>query len=327
MKPRQRMIASLSMQEPDDFVPVWEIEFHLFNKYASKKMIHSTEYTKLTKAEQDKALHVNAEIMIEVAKKVGLSGLSNIGEYWEVAPGAPAPMWLPPEDSRRFLPMLKKAAGDDIFVMGWCHPLVLIPEAGDYVEFAYMLFDQPDKIDEIAKEKYVKGMELARIARDAGADGLCAPADIADTRGMYFTQEQLDRYFFPYLKRWADDVRDMGMKSILHTDGNIYEILDKIANSGVNGLQAIDPIAGMDIVEVKKRAGDKLCLIGNIHLGLLQNGPIADIKKEVKRVCEGCKKGGGFVLGATNAVFEEIPAENYQAMIDAGREFGSYKKK
>lgn len=324
MKPRERMIAALSMRPPDDYVPVWEIEFHLFDAFSSRKMVHSAAYTKLTKAEQDKALRLNADIMVEVALKEGLCALSNIGPYWEVAPGHPAPMWLPPEDSARFLGILKQAAGDDIFIFEWCQAMVLIPEADDYVEFAYMLFDQPEKVDELARQKFATGMEIAKRARDAGADGLCAPCDIADTRGQYFTREQLERYFLPYLQKWSAEVRRMGLKSVLHTDGNIDDILEDIAASGVDGLQAIDPIAGMDIVRVKEQIGDRVCLCGNIDLGLLQNGPMDAITAQTKEICRKCKPGGGFVLGATNAVFEEIPAEHYRAVIRAGKEYGSY---
>jgi uroporphyrinogen decarboxylase len=324
MKPRERMIAALSLKQPDDFVPVWEIEFHLFDKFSSRKMIHSTEYTKLTKVEQEKALYLNAEIMVEVALNEGLCGLSNIGGYWEVAPGHPAPMWLPPEDSAKFLSILKKTAGDDIFIFEWCQAMILIPEADDYVEFAYTLYDQPEKVDEMAREKYTTGMEIAKRARDAGADGLCAACDIADTRGQYFTKEQLDRFFLPYLRKWSSEVDKLGLKSVLHTDGNIVEILEDIASSGINGLQSIDPIAGMDILKVKDQIGDRVCLCGNIDLGLLQNGPVEAITEQTKKVCQHCKTGGGFALGATNAVFEEIPSEHYRAMIRAGREYGSY---
>ena len=324
MKPRQRFINALSMQESDDFVPAWEIEFHLFNKASEQKMVVSEEYVKLTSSEKDTALRKNAEIMVDVARRLGLSALSNIGPYWEVAPGTSAPMWLPPEDSQRFLPLLRKAAGDEIAIVEWCQAMILMPEADDYVEFAYKLFDAPDDVDTMAGEKYAAGIEIAKRARDAGADALCAACDIADNKGMYFSPEQLDRYFMPYLRQWCDEVHKMDMKTILHSDGDLSQALDKLADTELDALQAIDPVAGMDIVEVKQKVGDKLCLCGNINLSLLLSGPIEAIRDEVKRVCLGCKASGGFVLGATNAVFEEIPLSHYQAMLEAGREFGKY---
>jgi len=324
MKPRERMIAALEHREPDDYCPVWEIEFHLFDAVSCGRLVVSDEYSKLSPAEREKALRNNAEVMVSAAKKIGLSALSNLGPYWEIAPGKPAIMWLPREDSKKFLPILRQAAGDEIFIMEWCPAMIFIPEADNYLEFAYKLFDKPEEVDEMARRQYENGIEIAKRARDAGADGLCAACDIADNKGMYFNPQQLDRFFMPYLEKWSAEVKAMGLKTVLHSDGNLTSVLDKLAATELDGLQAIDPVAGMDIVEVKKRVGDKLCLCGNIDLGLLQRGPKMAIEQEVKRVCEGCKDGGGFVLGATNAVFAEIPIDNYRTMIEAGRKYGSY---
>jgi len=323
MKPRERMYRTLSLQEPDQ-VPVWEIEFHLFNHLTSSRMVYSQEYTRLSTAEKDRALHRNAEIMVEVALREGLSALSNIGPYWEIAPGVPAPMWLPPEDSARFLPLLRRVAGDELFIIEWCPALILMPEADCYVEFAYKLHDAPEEVDEMARRKLEAGLEIAARARDAGADGLVAACDIADNMGMYFNPGQMERFFYPYLRRWSAAVKEMGMKSILHSDGDITPALESLADSPLDALQAIDPVAGMDIVRVKQQVGARLCLCGNLDLGLLQNGPIEAIEAEVRRICQACKPGGGFVLGATNAVFEEIPLEHYRAMIAAGRRYGRY---
>ncbi len=42
----------------------------------------------------------------------------------------------------------------------------------------------------------------------------------------------------------------------------------------------------------------------------------------VRELIEGCREGGGFVLSACNVIFKGIPAENYQAMVDARRKYG-----
>ena len=65
MKPRERMIAALDLLEPDDYCPVWEIEFHLFDAVSSGKLVVSEAYTRLSPAEQENALHTNAEVRIE----------------------------------------------------------------------------------------------------------------------------------------------------------------------------------------------------------------------------------------------------------------------
>jgi len=65
----------------------------------------------------------------------------------------------------------------------------------------------------------------------------------------------------------------MGAYCIKHSDGNLMKILDMIIETGIDGINPIDPIAGMDIQKIKKMYGGSVCIIGNIDCGnLLTNG-------------------------------------------------------
>ena len=49
--------------------------------------------------------------------------------------------------------------------------------------------------------------------------------------------------------------------------------MDDIVETNIDGLNPMEPVAGMDIGEVKQKYGDRICLIGNIDCGnLLSNG-------------------------------------------------------
>jgi uroporphyrinogen decarboxylase len=111
--------------------------------------------------------------------------------------------------------------------------------------------------------------------------------------------------------------------AILHTDGDINPCLEDLASSGIHALQAIDPVAGMDIRDMR-RVGGKVCLCGNMHCGLLLTGPARRVYEEARRLLQNCMAGGGFVLGASNAVFPETPIEHYRAMIRAWEDGGQY---
>jgi len=63
--------------------------------------------------------------------------------------------------------------------------------------------------------------------------------------------------------------------------------------------------------------------LGNINCSNLQSASKEEIEKEVKRVVEGCKGSGGFVLSGCNAIFKGIPAENYQVMVDSRYKYGN----
>jgi len=141
---------------------------------------------------------------------------------------------------------------------------------------------------------------------------------------LFFSPPQMQRYVLPYLRTWADKVRALGGYSILHTDGNITACLEDLAGSGLDALQAIDPVAKMDMAKVKAKVGDRLCLCGNIDCGLLLTGAPEAIYAATRELLLSCKPAGGFALGASNAVQEEISPQNYRAMIQAWRDFGKY---
>jgi uroporphyrinogen decarboxylase len=147
---------------------------------------------------------------------------------------------------------------------------------------------------------------------------------MADNSGPFFRPEQMERWILPHLAEWSERVRGMGMYTILHSDGNLMPHLDAIAGTGIDALQAVDPVAGMDMRRAMDVAGDRLCLCGNIDCGLLLRGTPAEVRDATAHLLTSCRDGGGLVLGASNAVQPEVPMANYRAMISAWREHGRF---
>ena len=56
--------------------------------------------------------------------------------------------------------------------------------------------------------------------------------------------------------------------------------------------------------------------------GMPQAGSMWSWEKSSKLLLA-CKDGGGFVLGASNAVQPEVPVANYRAMIEAWKQHGA----
>ena len=263
--------------------------------------------------------------MVETAEKAGHDAIRDIGGYWEVA-GHPAELWLPDLESRLGqIEALKKVAGDNYFIIGTISTLMGIPDGDHIYEFVADLYENPDKIKFLNETYTNEGIETQYRMLDAGADGILNAVDVAFNNGPFISPAHMDEVFFPYFNKWVESLKSQGIMSIWHTDGNLIPIMDRIIESGVTAIQCVDPLGGMDIVEVKKMVGDKLTLIGNIDCSLLQLGPKEKIEEEVKRVVESCKGDGGFVLSCCNAVFKAISAENYSAMTEARRKYGKEK--
>lgn len=320
------MVAALERSPPlsGSTVPIWELEFHIWEKFSGCRLTLGGEFEKLTAKERDMALNKNAEIFAEVSKQLHFAAITVPGGYWEIAPGKPAYFWLPETARYKQIKILRETAGSEFMLIAGASGVLAMPDASDYVEFSLKLFDAPEEIDLAARKLLDEGIETAKKLIDCGVEGLYTASDIADNRGPYYNPEQIERFVMPYLREWVSEVKKMGVYAILHSDGNLMACLDKIADSGIDALQSIDPLAGMDMRKVKAQTGGRLCLCGNVDCGLLIAGSAEQIFESTRDLLVTCKDEGGLVLGASNALQHEVAAENYLAMIDAWKEFGVY---
>ena len=80
--------------------------------------------------------------------------------------------------------------------------------------------------------------------------------------------------------------------------------------------------------EVKRRAGQRLCLFGNLQLKLLEHGTPEQVEEAVRGCMDAAKAGGGFVIMPTAApISTPLPrqtAENYRVFIETALECGGY---
>jgi len=106
------------------------------------------------------------------------------------------------------------------------------------------------------------------------------------------------------------------MYAFIHTDGMIMPVLDQLLDLGAHCLQSIDPMAGVDIAEVKKVTYGKMALMGNVQCSLLQDGPDEAIRQSALYALEEGSPGGGYIFSTSNTIFPGIPLRNYEYMLE-----------
>ena len=160
------------------------------------------------------------------------------------------------------------------------------------------------------------------FAQSDVVDAIWYSDDIAYTNSLMVSPQVLDKYFFPWLKKIGDLAKRYNKPLIYHTDGILYDVMDKIIDCGVDAIHPIEPKA-MNIADVKQRYGNKLCLIGNIDVDLLSRGTVNEIRKNVIKNIEEVGKDGGYCVGSGNSIPEYVKLENYIAMIETVKEINS----
>ena len=120
MTHKERILAAINFQQPDDMVAMFEIEFQIYGEYVGEDPVVGHNFAKMSKKEKEYALRRNAEIFVMAALKAGHDAIRDIGAYWEVAPGIPALLWLPTlEDRVAQMQAISDAAGGEFLL---CYP-------------------------------------------------------------------------------------------------------------------------------------------------------------------------------------------------------------
>ena len=218
---------------------------------------------------------------------------------------------------KSFLPEGMGVVGQygDIFTMTW--------EMMGFETFSLALFEEPELIDQL--NKTIGGLILSMFeyfVQSENVNAIWYSDDIAYTNGLLVSPDVLDKYFFPWLKQIGDLSKKYNKPLIYHSDGILFDVFEKIIGCGVNAIHPIEPKA-MDIKEVKKRYGDKLCLIGNVDVDLLSRGTEEEVRKVVLNNIESAGMNGGYCAGSGNSIPEYVKFENYLTMIKTVKEFNA----
>ncbi len=319
MSKKQDFLDAVNMKEPKGAIPIWELQFHLWDKMSDERFISGTEYMEISsQSKRDDVLKRNVDIIIDIADKLNFNAVSIPDSPWD------CPYTLPSDDRLKFASMLRKA-NPDFYVVAGCGAYIGMPDNFDgYEEFCYMLYDEPERIDKMAEKRHIDGMLNLQKIYDGGVEAVYAASDFADTRAPFFKKPQMERFVLPYMIKWTEWCKEKDIVSIVHTDGNVTPLLYEIAETGAAALQAIDPTAGMDMKKTKVILDGKMCICGNIDTGLLVVGTPQQVYESSAKILKECKEGCGIVLGASNAVVMETPIENYMAVIKAWEDFGQY---
>ncbi len=158
-----------------------------------------------------------------------------------------------------------------------------------------------------------------------GADFVFTGDDYSSGQAPFMSPQTFRELLYPGLKRVVRGFHDQGLPVIKHTDGNIMPLLDMILDSGIDCLDPIDPLGGMDMAYMKKNYGNRVALKGNVRCATtLVNGTVEEVVRETIDVIRAGAAGGGLILSSSNSIHSSVNPGNYLAMLNAIKAYGEY---
>ena len=188
------------------------------------------------------------------------------------------------------------------------------------------LYQDPAFIHRVAALVTKYNLRQLDLLVDAGIDVLIVEDDIATTTTLLISPKHFKEFINPYNRKLVDRAHKLGLKVVRHSDGNLWSIMDTLVDTGYDGLNPLEPQAGMDLKKVKDAWGDDICLLGNIDCQkLLPDGTPEQVEKAVKHAIDVGAKGGGYIVCSSNSLHPGVNSENCMAMFAATKKYGRYE--
>lgn len=309
MTPKERAVAALNLKVPDQ-VPTFELEFQLAEEMFGKRFLNYGDLEGKTAVEKERLLVENAEYMLRVYESLEYSIIPVHYFDWE--------------GNMETARIIRKLSGDRFMLTTHGDGTFALPDGEEMYEFAYSISDDPDGMKEKAEKMAQEAIERNKKLADAGFDSLILCSDYCFNSGPFISPTMFGEYIQPYLYKIIAAAKKEGLYTIKHTDGNIMPILDQLVECKPHAIHSIDPMAKVDIKEVKRLVGDKVALCGNVNCALMQTGTEEEVIESAEYCLTHAKPGGGYIFSTSNVPFKGLAPERYKLILDVWKRMRVY---
>ena len=315
--PKARFARALDRKPPTGRVPHFELVYFLTMESFGKvhpSHRHYAQWFQMTELERKLHREDMADVYIATAERFDHDAILL----------HPNPNTL--EEALLLVETVRARSGDRFFLMLPGDATFKIPGGDGMQAFSYRLVDDPDGLLAEASRRVDDAVSRATAFQRQGLlDGFVLTADYCLNTGPFLSPPMFSEFITPFLSRLVAEYRAMGFYTIKHTDGNIMPILDQLVQANPHAIHSIDPQAGVDIAEVKRRCGDRVCLIGNVDCGLMQTGTDEEVDASARYALRSGMPGGGYVFSTSNCIFTGMPLVRYERILRILREEGVYR--
>jgi len=316
LTPRERFIAALERRPLTGRVPHFELVFYLTMEAFGKVHPSHRAYGQWDQMqERERQLHRRdmAEIYLATAERFEHSAIF-------LHPNPPRD-----EEAMRLVELVRELSGERYFLMLHGDATFGIPRGEEMERFAVRLAERPGELRDEARRMVDGALARAeRFAEHGGLDGFALCADYCFNSGPFLSPAQFAEFVAPYLAELIGGYRELGFYTIKHTDGNIMPILDLLVEANPHALHSLDPQAGVDIAQVKRLYGERVCLMGNVNCGALDTGTDEQVVESARYALRHGMPGGGYVFSTSNCIYTGMRLARYELMLDVWRREGNY---
>ena len=197
---------------------------------------------------------------------------------------------------------------------------------GGYNVMFYDYADDPAYIDEIFEFYSRYGLARVEAACQAGADEIMLGGSASSL--SVSSPRNFRKYDLPFIQKAAQICKKYGVFSHLHVCGRSRKVVEMVCEeTEVDVMEPLEepPGGDVDIAEIKKSYGSKICMKGNLNtFEFMLNATPQQVEEKARRLIDECAADGGFILSTGDQCGRDTPDANLFKLVEVARTYGRY---
>jgi uroporphyrinogen decarboxylase len=163
---------------------------------------------------------------------------------------------------------------------------------------------------------------LIKALQNEGSTIFLIADDIGYKKRTFIPKELWEKLFFDEYKKIINIIHQRKHYVILHSDGYISDMLDIFIDLGFDGIQSLEPSAGVNIFNLFKKYRNKICFIGNLDMSLLSFGTPQEVKDYTIKLISTAKENKcSLVVSPSQQINRKCDPKNINTIIETTKIF------
>jgi len=186
------------------------------------------------------------------------------------------------------------------------------------------MLDDPEWIRDIYACELDTSLALLDMVWDEGYrfDEIRWPDDMGYKGTPFFSLDLYRDLSKPFHKRVIDWAHARGVKTRLHSCGNINPFVPDLVEIGLDALNPLEVKAGMDPLQLKRDHGKKMLLHGGLNS--LYWSHLEKMEAEMARLLPVLKQDGGYICSSDHSVPSDVSLEDFRRFVEWAKQYGAY---
>ncbi len=170
-------------------------------------------------------------------------------------------------------------------------------------------YDQPELLHTINRDllEFNLGL-LEQIVRIGNPVFMTIAEDMSYNNGPMISRAHMDAFLSPYYEKLVARAREMGMLTIVDTDGDVTLLVPWLLDNAVEGVLPLERQAGVDGMALRRQFPD-LAMVGQYNKMIMPEGEAA-MRREFERLVP-LMDTGGFIPSVDHQTPPGVSLENY----------------